>query len=185
MWEPRTIKTDDPIKTRLQMALLEHIDRKPLKGLLNDYEQLAIEYRAVLASTEDQLESEESQLLSKFPKVIETHSWAKYIVEWLKERARYPDPLERDYILDPDPNNPGKCHVKYGTSLTLTRLPVGENQAALIVDAHKGLMGTAALRVSTLSDLYGRMKAMSEPAIFELDSLILRRMVPGRCNLCN
>ena len=72
--------------------------------------------------------------------------------------------------------------LMYGT---LTRLPVGENQAALIVDAHKGLMGTAALRVSTLSDLYGRMKAMSEPAIFELDSLILRRMVPGRCNLCN
>ena len=70
MWEPRTIKTDDPIKTRLQMALLEHIGRKPLKVLLNDYEQLATEYRAVLASTEDQLESEERLRLSKFPKLF-------------------------------------------------------------------------------------------------------------------
>lgn len=179
-----TLRSTDSLQARLNVALLEHLDRKPLKMLLDRYDRLVDEHRDFHASVTAQVETYEAKILQNFPSGIETHAWTEQVMRLFKDQARSTNPPERDYSRKMEANKID-AHVEYGPGLTLTRIPVGENECAQIVEAHKKLMAIAISHVDELRDIDDRNIALSERVIFELDSLLLRRMVPGRCDLCN
>lgn len=178
-----TLQSTDPVEARLNLALLEHLDRNSLKPLLNQYGDLVDERQNFENFVTTLVESNEVKILRNLPSGIETHPWTAGVMQLLKERAGLSNPIERDYLFQVDANSL-VGHVTFGRGWTLTIKPVGEHEGTQIMEAHKELVAVAISHLYTLRDIHGRRSALSEKMVFALDSLLLMRMVPGRCNLC-
>jgi DNA-directed RNA polymerase subunit H (RpoH/RPB5) len=176
----------DPIEARLNQALREHVRSLPLKGLLESYQRDAEAYLKIRQEVEAQLAEEEEKVLQKLGLEVQPFPWTSDIVRDFEKRL-WRENVEPVTYGNHDAGGPAERkarHVVTWGGLRLIRLAVDEATAGRIQEAHCRLVTLGEEPLEGLRGTAERLKQNRDRPIYELDTLLLKGMVPGRCALC-
>ncbi|MFC1940761.1 hypothetical protein ACFLXO_08820 [Chloroflexota bacterium] len=86
-----------------------------------------------------------------------------------------------DYVREKQGNR--GYEVRYGT-FSLVRSPMPETYIEAVISAHKSLVSTARTYSGTFQEHRRRLQEIAGPIREELDTLTIKRLVPGKCIYC-
>ena len=183
---PLLSQPTNPIEARLNQALREHVRSLPLKGLLESYQRDSEAYVKIRQEVEAQLAEEEEKALQELCLEVQTFPWTSDIVRHFEKRL-WRENLEPVSHGNHDAGGSAERKARYVVSwagLRLIRSAVDEATARRIQLAHRGLVTLGEGLVEGLRGVAERLKQNRDRPIYELDTLLLKGMVPGRCSLC-
>lgn len=181
LYPPPPLVPEDTMKQKIHDALKEHVERRPLRGLLESYQGIAEENNRERKRIRSLLARKEAGIVSILSKGITTHPWARVIM----------DDLESGLLLDnssgpaynQNRQSDGMYEVRYGT-FNLTRSTIPETETKEVIDAHKKLVSFARDYCSVFQEYRRRLKEIADKVTDELDIFTIKRLVPGRCRFC-
>jgi hypothetical protein len=182
---PLLSQPTNSIESRLTQALKEHVRSLPLKGLLESYQRDTEAYLKLRQEVEAQLAKKEEKVLQKLGLEVQTFPWTSDIVRDFAQRL-WREKVEPVYG-NHDAGGPAGRKARYVVTwggLRLIRAAVDEESAGRIQEAHSRLVTLGADLLEGLRGVAERLKQNRDRPIYELDTLLLKGMVPGRCPLC-
>lgn len=181
LYPPPSLIPEDSVLQKIHDALREHTKRLPLKGLLKSYEDTVAEYKQDRVSVSDQLSQKEAELASGLPKEVATYPWTPTLVEALELGLPLDESSGRTYVKERQ--GEGMYKVRWGAS-HLTHSPVSETEVPVVVDAHKKLLSLAEGYRPLFQGQRRRFRERADLVVEDLDVLVIKRLVPGRCRYC-
>jgi hypothetical protein len=180
---PPKLVPDEPVQNLIREALLEHVNRLPLKGLFQRWEETRMNFEKELDAVRLDLSLRESENKSNLPKEFGTLDWSPSIVEALESEPAPDGIMLMNLKHYQHPRVKGQYHPYWGAT-RLTQHPLGKGQTNLVIKAHEELVEYSSKYVPSFDQWRKRFKEISEQVIGELDVFIIKRMVPSKCKYC-
>jgi hypothetical protein len=180
---PLDVVPEEPLQRKVHEALMEHINRLALKGLLKSWETSYHEFGTMLDTIKSDISLRETEIKSTLPEKLQILDWSPAIIEALERTATPIGPMLRSLKHYKHSRVEGQYHPYWG-STPLTRNPIAKADTSLVIKAHEELVEYSSKYLPSLDQLRGRFKELSEQIIDELDVFIVKRIVPSKCRYC-
>jgi hypothetical protein len=174
---PRTLMPGEA-RNRIYDAFKEHIKKTALSRLLDYYEETVEEGNGLKRNITDRLHPAEIEFEKDLPQIVKTTRWISGIAEDLIS-GYIPD--ANAYSLQKQID--GTYEVRY-KDRKLMRNTVRKEDAGALEASHKKLIELAGEYKAEVNEYRQRRTDITEKIAEELDTLALKRMVPGRCRYC-
>jgi hypothetical protein len=178
---PQPLEPHESTKKKIHQALVEHIKRTSLRRLLDAYLNAVQEYEQARSHTATEISGIEAKIVSKLPSEVNLYSWATRLVEPAGKEEQAPEHSDRSY--QENLGDDGQYKPSWG-EFSLTRSSVNEDQLTRVLKAHRELISESASCLLPLRDQRRRLRELGSQVAEELEVLLLKRVITGRCRYC-
>ena len=181
MFPPGDLLPSEAKQRKLHNAFLDHVKQAKISNLLMDYNQIVEEFREELARIESKLASIEAEFLKGMPVEVAPANWPKMIIEALESGL----PLDKlsDQPYNQEKTSGDKYQVIWQANWLMASL-VTEAQANTVIHLHRQFVSESKKALSELPKHRQLLKQVGDDVRDELDSLRLKRLIPGHCEFC-
>jgi hypothetical protein len=180
--ELRSLEPGNPLHTKIHQGFKEHCRRVLLGRLLGRWEDEVRGFIQTCNSVRHELEVEEVKISTRLPAGLELYPGTPTAMAHLEGSVRAGKLV--DTKCEPSPSADGaEIHVRRGEHL-LTVRPIDPTLYGAVEQAYGELWGLATRSFEPLRALHEGLQSLANQIVDELDVLILRRYVPGRCLYC-
>ena len=171
----------DATQLKFHKALRDHIKRTDLNNHLERYGQMIDEFREERKRIESKLVQKEKVIFRKLSIGGVLSNWSKIIIEAVESGVPLSSLSEQPY--NQEKTTDGKYEVLWQASrLILT--PVTKVEASTIMDAHSQLTTVSTKLLSNIQQYRQLITEAGKEIAEELDTLIMKRLLPGHCDYC-
>ena len=166
---------------RFHEALMEHLRRSTLKRMLDRYREMADAYVEELGELQEQLRKRLEDSNRELPPLAVTTRWDAVVLSALRGCLYEDRPWSSEY--ERVPRREGFDFFRWGRE-TITQIPVEEETFRKIEGIHKALCELVEARLPKMRETVAGMKQLGPQIAEELEVLMVKAMVPGRCRYC-
>ena len=172
-------------RPRMYQALQEHLSRLDVKQQWNSFVRVIDEYLEARKQFQREVTKEEHRLLESLPE-IGVHPWHDHISDMVESESWKSKSFRRAYSA-PQPSKGLEdslaFHLSYG-EFSLLKSGVDYPVIESVQRAHESLVAIAEDLSERLATPIEALNNLAPEISYQLETILLKRMVPGRCELC-
>ena len=180
-YPPVTLKHEDLMKQKINEGFLDHIKKLGLKKLLQSYSEVVELFMKTRETIKVELISKEEKILERIPEGLITYPWAQELLEIIETGLPVDETFGRKY--EKERQSEKLYKIKWGSG-DLLSTPIFEANVPNMIDLHSELISYVRNYQPVFQEHRQRIKEISDLIIEELNTLIIKRIVPGQCRYC-
>jgi len=169
----------EPVPQKVHQGFVDHIRRHSLNRSYRTYTGLAHQFRDELEKLSDQLASIIRSTGDVIPPDALSSLWVRRVVEGAMRSAEHGELLNREHSKEAEER--GMLQVLGGE---VTQKPLDDDLFAEALKLHHRLCDVADQWLPHLRKRQTKMRVQGAQVADEMDSLLARHMLPGKCRYC-
>jgi hypothetical protein len=170
---------------RILSALREHVKQQKLGNLLNGYETKVVTYSREREFALRRVSVREKEVTEQNLAGVNVQPWSESLFHHLEYASWSDSTWEDQFRIEQINEGEGiVLYFVYYGGLELTKTPVANAILEPLQKAYEDMVAKARCEWIPLANQMLELKRLSADIIYEFDTLILKRMVGGQCDLC-